>query len=74
LTAFTDEEVANGPNHNMHLCWDHSDTRAGQFPAYARGMGVLWGVFQWLDRAPRGRNETGRWYRLHDEYDAALDR
>ena len=26
-------------------------------------------MFQWLDRAPLGRNETGRWYRLHDEYD-----
>jgi predicted dithiol-disulfide oxidoreductase (DUF899 family) len=25
--------------------------------------------YQWLDRAPKGRNETGRWYRLHDEYE-----
>jgi predicted dithiol-disulfide oxidoreductase (DUF899 family) len=39
------------------------------YSAYARGMDVLWGMFQWLDRAPKGRNETGRWYRLHDEYD-----
>jgi len=30
---------------------------------------VLWGMFQWLDRAPKGRNESGRWYRLNDEYD-----
>ncbi|KYF84528.1 hypothetical protein BE17_27530 [Sorangium cellulosum] len=22
----------------------------------------------WLDRAPRGRNETGIWFRRHDEY------
>ena len=39
------------------------------YSAYARGMDVLWGMFQWLDRAPKGRNETGRWYRLRDEYD-----
>jgi predicted dithiol-disulfide oxidoreductase (DUF899 family) len=23
----------------------------------------------WLDRAPLGRNETGVWWRRHDEYD-----
>jgi predicted dithiol-disulfide oxidoreductase (DUF899 family) len=100
--AYTDEEMANGPEHNMHRNWDHSDTPASEFPtyegipgpndppkdstgisafavedgvvyhtysAYARGGDVLWGMFQWLDRAPKGRNETGRWYRLHDEYD-----
>jgi predicted dithiol-disulfide oxidoreductase (DUF899 family) len=22
----------------------------------------------WLDRAPKGRNETGVWWRRHDEY------
>jgi predicted dithiol-disulfide oxidoreductase (DUF899 family) len=26
---------------------------------------------QWLDRAPLGRNETGFWWRRHDEYDRA---
>jgi len=26
-------------------------------------------MYQWLDRAPRGRNETGIWWRRHDEYD-----
>jgi predicted dithiol-disulfide oxidoreductase (DUF899 family) len=25
-------------------------------------------MYQWLDRAPRGRNETGIWWRRHDEY------
>ena len=39
------------------------------YSAYARGVDALWGMFQWLDRAPKGRNESGRWYRLHDEYD-----
>ena len=28
----------------------------------------LWGMYQWLDRAPRGRNEAGLWWRRHDEY------
>jgi len=26
-------------------------------------------MWQWLDRAPLGRNETGPWWRRHDEYD-----
>ena len=32
--------------------------------------GRLWGMYQWLDRAPKGRNETGVWWRRHDEYQA----
>ncbi len=39
------------------------------YSTYARGLDVLWGMFQWLDRAPKGRNETGPWWRHHDEYD-----
>jgi predicted dithiol-disulfide oxidoreductase (DUF899 family) len=39
------------------------------YSAYARGLDGLWGMYQWLDRAPRGRNETGSWLRRHDEYD-----
>jgi predicted dithiol-disulfide oxidoreductase (DUF899 family) len=38
------------------------------YSAYARGIDALWGMYQWLDRAPRGRNETGAWWRRHDEY------
>jgi predicted dithiol-disulfide oxidoreductase (DUF899 family) len=38
------------------------------YSTYARGLDVLWGMYQWLDRAPRGRNETGAWWRRHDEY------
>jgi predicted dithiol-disulfide oxidoreductase (DUF899 family) len=51
------------------------------YSAYTRGLDGLWGMYQWLDRAPRGRNETmarglgvlraGGWYRRHDEYDRA---
>jgi predicted dithiol-disulfide oxidoreductase (DUF899 family) len=40
------------------------------YSAYARGLDGLWGMYQWLDRAPRGRNETGHWWRRHDEYDS----
>lgn len=38
------------------------------YSAYARGLDSLWGSYQWLDRAPLGRNETGVWWRRHDEY------
>jgi len=38
------------------------------YSAYARGLDVLWGTYQWLDRAPKGRNEKGNWWRRHDEY------
>ncbi len=49
------------------------------YSAYVRGLDSLWGMYQWLDRAPMGRNETmfqgmgdlhgSDWYRRHDEYD-----
>ncbi len=42
------------------------------YSTYARGLDVLWGMYQWLDRAPKGRNETGipaPLWRRHDEYD-----
>jgi predicted dithiol-disulfide oxidoreductase (DUF899 family) len=38
------------------------------YSTYARGLDGLWGGYQWLDRAPKGRNETGYWWRRHDEY------
>jgi predicted dithiol-disulfide oxidoreductase (DUF899 family) len=38
------------------------------YSAYARGLDALWGAYQWLDRAPRGRNEPDFWWRRHDEY------
>lgn len=39
------------------------------YSTYARGLDGLWGMYQWLDRAPLGRNEDGIWWRRHDEYD-----
>ena len=40
------------------------------YSAYARGLDGLWGMYQWLHRAPRGRNEKGAWWRRRDEYAA----
>jgi predicted dithiol-disulfide oxidoreductase (DUF899 family) len=46
------------------------------YSAYSRGVDELWGLYQWLDRAPRGRNEpeihaplSQRWIRPRDEYE-----
>jgi predicted dithiol-disulfide oxidoreductase (DUF899 family) len=41
------------------------------YSAYSRGLDGLWGMYQWLDRAPLGRNENGFWWRRHDEYPVA---
>jgi len=38
------------------------------YSAYARGLDSIWGAYQWLDRAPKGRNEHGYWWHRHDEY------
>jgi predicted dithiol-disulfide oxidoreductase (DUF899 family) len=38
------------------------------YSSYARGVDGLWGMYQWLDRAPKGRNEQGIWWRHHDKY------
>jgi predicted dithiol-disulfide oxidoreductase (DUF899 family) len=40
------------------------------YSSYARGVDPFFGAYHWLDRAPFGRNETGVWWRRHDEYDA----
>ena len=39
------------------------------YSAFARGLDGVWGMYQWLDRAPKGRNEAGVWWRHHDRYD-----
>lgn len=41
------------------------------YSTYHRGAELLMGAFNWLDLAPKGRNETGgtmSWVRLHDDY------
>jgi predicted dithiol-disulfide oxidoreductase (DUF899 family) len=41
------------------------------YSAYSRGVDALWSMWQWLDRAPRGRNEGDMsWFRRHDRYEA----
>ena len=40
------------------------------YSAYERGFDILWAMYQWLDRAPLGRNETSLWWRRHNEYDS----
>ena len=47
------------------------DTVYHTYSTYARGLDSLWGMYQWLDRAPRGRNEQGIWWKRHDEYATA---
>jgi predicted dithiol-disulfide oxidoreductase (DUF899 family) len=45
------------------------------YSAYARGLDATWGMYQWLDRAPLGRNESdalGGWMRRHDQYEATV--
>ena len=47
------------------------------YSTYARGLDGLWGMYQWLDWAPRGLNENRgprdrlNWFRRHDEYEDA---
>lgn len=44
------------------------------YSTYARGLDGLWGMYQWLDRTPKGRNETGIWFRRRDEYDKSASK
>jgi predicted dithiol-disulfide oxidoreductase (DUF899 family) len=44
------------------------------YSAYARGLDGLWTMWQWLDRAPLGRNEGDlSWFHRHDEYPATAE-
>ncbi len=43
------------------------------YSTYARGLDGLWGMYPWLDRAPKGRNEQGVWWRHHDRYQEAAE-
>ena len=38
------------------------------YSAYSRGVDAVWGMYPWLDRASKGRNEDSYWLRRHDEY------
>lgn len=38
------------------------------YSAFERGVDILWNMYQWLDRAPLGRNENSFWLKHHDQY------
>ena len=42
------------------------------YSAYSRGVDALWNMWQWLDRAPLGRNEGDlSWFGRHDRYEGS---
>jgi len=80
--SFTDQQQREGIEYNFRreapvkiasggTVSDHA-SQAGtddSYSAYSRGVDGLWGMYQWLDRAPKGRNEEkGVWWRHHDRY------
>ncbi len=85
--SFTPEEVAKGKafyNYTTGNPFDgeregasvfYKDPSGGVFhtySAYARGIDLLNNAYNYLDLAPKGRDEAGRsafWVRRHDEYD-----
>ena len=47
------------------------------YSTYARGLDILIGAYNFLDMAPKGRDEDGlawsmAWVRHHDRYDGAV--
>ena len=88
--SFTDEQRAEGVEYNFEPIGDPGiDELPGlsafaledgvvyhTYSSFARGGDVLMGIYQLLDRAPKGRNEEGmsfpmEWVRRKDEYDDA---
>ncbi len=82
--AFTDEQQRNGADYNFQHVDEPAPQREGMsafalrdgvvhhtYSAYARGVEPLMGTFQFLDRAPAGRNDDPEqtWWRRHDEYE-----
>jgi predicted dithiol-disulfide oxidoreductase (DUF899 family) len=64
----TDWETYRREGPGMSAFALEDDTVYHTYSTYERGLDVLWGMWQWLDRAPLGRNETGHWWRRNDEY------
>jgi predicted dithiol-disulfide oxidoreductase (DUF899 family) len=66
----TDAETYRRERPGMSAFALEDDVVYHTYSTYARGLDGLWGMYQWLDRAPSGRNETaGVWWRRRDEYD-----
>jgi len=67
-TCGTDAATYRRDRPGMSAFVREGDTVYHTYSTYARGLDGLWGAYQWLDRAPNGRNEQGIWWRRHDEY------
>jgi predicted dithiol-disulfide oxidoreductase (DUF899 family) len=81
LYPFTDDEDDHWPTYarerpGMSVFALEDGVVYHTYSTYARGLDALWGMYQWLDRAPLGRNEERtegdplNFYRRHDEYDS----
>jgi predicted dithiol-disulfide oxidoreductase (DUF899 family) len=64
----TDDPVDDGESPGMSAFVLDGGDVYHTYSTFARGVDGLWGMYQWLDRAPLGRNEQGMWFRRHDEY------
>jgi predicted dithiol-disulfide oxidoreductase (DUF899 family) len=87
--SFTEEQQKNGGEYNFTWYDEPFEELPGMsafvldggdvfhtYSSYERGGDVLMGVYQLLDRAPKGRGEEGlsfpmAWVRRHDEYEGA---
>jgi predicted dithiol-disulfide oxidoreductase (DUF899 family) len=86
--SFTPDQIARGvPQYNYGsssylgpdlpgismFARDEAGTVFHTYSSYARGGDILLGAYNWLDMAPKGRNEAEimNWVRLHDEYEGA---
>ena len=88
--SFTPEEKASGKvNYNYTMTEFPSEEAPGlsvfiktdgavfhTYSSYARGLDILIGAYNFLDFAPKGRDEGGlphgmAWVRRHDEYEGA---
>jgi len=64
-----DDPVQAGESHGVRAFVLEDGEVFHTYSCCARGSDVLWGMYQWLDRAPFGRNEHGPWFKRHDQYD-----
>jgi predicted dithiol-disulfide oxidoreductase (DUF899 family) len=88
--SFTKDELANGAEYNYSTGKIPSEELPGlsafikneaggvlhTYSSYARGLDILVGTYNFLDMAPKGRDEgalpwTMAWVRRHDEYESA---
>jgi predicted dithiol-disulfide oxidoreductase (DUF899 family) len=88
--SFTKDEMESGAEYNYATGKIPSEELPGlsafikedgavfhTYSAYARGLDILVGAYNFLDMAPKGRDEGGlpwsmAWVRRHDEYEVAL--